>query len=57
MMTKPKDTTALIKGLWELHDRTEIEGPYITANDLLLKFIDDPAVTRAYNRIECDELA
>ena len=52
MITKPKDTAELIKALEKLSKRDDTKGAHIRADELLLDFIDDPAVQRAFCLID-----
>ena len=50
-MKKKITKTQLIKWLTELAEN-DFEQAHLTADDLLLKFIDDKEVTKAYSKVK-----
>ena len=51
-MKKKITKTQLIKWLTELAEDEDFEQAHLTADDLLLKFIDDKEVTKAYSKVK-----
>jgi hypothetical protein len=54
MITKPKDTAELVKALRKLKTdpNLDIEDVHVEADRLLVEFIDDPEVTKAFEDID-----